>query len=147
MQAEVDRKARGESTEVGVDMSRYEAPDQPVDGEDSAWRASLKAACRSTTYLEGRHVNLSLLEEYGKNAWLIANSQLEELLQQMERVLKNLKEQTENINKARKGAQEDSRGELLGLEDSWRSGIGKIIEVQAATSGLRQEILRRRRVH
>jgi len=111
-------------------MSRYEAPDEPNDNNASHWRVALQAAYRSTSYLEGRHVNLSLLEEHGKNAWLIGNSQLEE----------------QSINKARKGAQEGSRGELVALDESWRTGVGKMIEVQVALDGLRKEILKRRRV-
>ena len=146
MQAEIDRKARDEPMQGGIDMSRYDAPDEPTDGGDSEYRTALQAAYRSTSYLEGRHVNLSLLEEHGKNAWLIGNSQLEEILQQLEKTLANVKEETDNVNKMRKSAQEGSRGELLGLEDSWRTGVGKIIEVQVATDGLRQETVRRRRV-
>lgn len=146
MQAEIDRAARGESIS-GIDMSRYEAPDEPTDGDESQWGETLQAAYRSSTYLEGRQVNLSLLEEYGKNAWLIGNSQLEHMLYQAEKELGILKEETEAINKARKGAQEDSRGELMALEDSWRTGVGKIIEVQVASDGLRKEILKQRRVH
>jgi pre-mRNA-splicing factor SPF27 len=147
MQAEIKRKARGEPMKGGIDMSRYEAPDEPSDNSNSEWRATLQAAYRSSSYLEGRQVNLSLLEEYGKNAWLIGNSQLEELLQQQEKELAALKEETENINKSRKGLQEGSQGELVALEDAWKTGVGKVIEVQVATDGLRKEILRRRRVH
>lgn len=145
MQVEIDRKARGEPMKGGIEMSRYEAPDEPTDGDDSQWRGALQAAYRSSSYLEGRHVNLSLLEEHGKNAWLIGNSQLEEVLQRVEKELAILKNETENINKVRKGAQEGSRGELVALEESWRTGVGKIIEVQVASDGLRREILRRRR--
>jgi pre-mRNA-splicing factor SPF27 len=146
MQSEIDRKARGEPMS-GIDMSRYEAPDEPSNGDESQWRDAVEAAYRSSSYLEGRQVNLSLLEEYGKNAWLIGNSQLEDMLRQLEKELGTLKEETDTINKARKGAQEESRGELMALENSWRTGVGKIIDVQVASDGLRKEILKRRRVH
>ena len=147
MQAEIDRKARGALLEGGIDMSRYEAPDEPVNGNDSEWREALQAAYQSSTYLDGRQVNLSLLEEYGKNAWLIGNSQLEEMLQQAEKELAALKDETDNINKARKGAQEESRGELVALEESWKLGVGKLIEVQIASDSLRKEILKWHRRH
>lgn len=146
LQAEIDRKARGEPIS-GIDMSRYEAPDEPTDGDESQWRGALQVAYRSSSYLEGRQINLSLLEEYGKNAWLIGNSQLEDMLRQLEKELGTLKEETDTINKVRKGAQEESRGELMVLEDSWRTGVGKIIDVQVASDGLRKEILNRHRVH
>jgi len=51
----------------------------------------------------------------------------------------------ENINKARKAAQEESKAELIGLEETWKRGVGKIIEVQMATDGIKREILDRRR--
>lgn len=95
-------------------------------------------------YLSGRHSNLTLLDEFGKNAWLIGNSQLEHLLQELEQELTRLKDDVENVNKARKAAQENSRGELLGLEETWKHGIGKILEVQVAGAGLRQLILERK---
>jgi len=147
MQAEIDRKAGVEPMKRAIDMSRYEAPEEPTNADDSQWREVLQAAYRSSSYLEGRHVNLALLEEHGKNAWLIGNSQLEEMLQQIEKELAILKEETDTVNKARKSAQEGSRSELVALEDSWKSGIGKIIEVQVASDGLRKEVLSRRRMH
>jgi pre-mRNA-splicing factor SPF27 len=99
----------------------------------------------SSTYLSGRQVNLTLLDEFGKNAWLIGNSQCEEILQDLEQELTRVKQETESVNKARKAAQENSKAELLGLEDTWRRGIGKILEIQVATNGLRQNFLEARR--
>lgn len=95
-------------------------------------------------YLSGRQSNLTLLDEFGKNAWLIGNSQLEHLLHELEQELAHLRNDAESVNKARKAAQEGSRGELLGLEETWRRGIGKILEVQVAERGLRQLILERK---
>lgn len=129
----------------GIDLTRYEAPDEPAsDTPQDAWRQALRNAYVSSTYLSGRHLNLTLLDEFGKNAWLIGNSQLENLLQELEHELARLRDDVENVNKARKAAQENSRGELLGLEETWKHGIGKILEVQVAEAGLRQLILERR---
>ena len=58
----------------------------------------------SSSYLSGRLTNLSLLEEFGKNAWLISNSQLEDILRDLEKELLEQKEAVENINKSRKAA-------------------------------------------
>jgi pre-mRNA-splicing factor SPF27 len=132
----------------GIDLTRYEAPDEPAsDTPQEAWRQALRNAYVSSTYLSGRHSNLTLLDEFGKNAWLIGNSQLEHLLQELEGELARLRDDVENVNKARKAAQENSRGELLGLEETWRLGIGKILEVQVAEAGLRRLILERRNNH
>jgi pre-mRNA-splicing factor SPF27 len=146
-QQDIERKAAGRPFSGGVDLSRYEAPEEPSDERNiDAWWATLKKAYTSGSYLSGRLANLSLLEEYGKNAWLISNSQLEGLLKQLEMELAEVKQSTENINKARKTAQEGSRAELVGLEETWRRSVGKIIEVQVATDGLRREILARRQL-
>jgi len=89
--------------------------------------------------------NLSLLEEYGKNAWLISNSQLEDILRDLERELSERKEGVEKVNRGRKTAQENSRAELTWLEEGWKQGVGKIIEVQLATDGVKRETLQRKR--
>jgi len=131
-----------------VDLSRYEAPEEPsTDSDMEAWRSALHKAYSSSSYLSVRHINLSLLEELGKNAWLIGNSQLEDILKPLEMELAQLETETETVNKARKARQEESNGEIVGLEETWKRAIGKIIEVQVATNRLRQEVLQRRRLY
>ena len=130
----------------GIDLSRYEAPEGPSDPNDiAAWRSTLQRAYASSTYLSGRVSNLSLLEELGKNAWLISNSQLEDILRQLEKELEELKAATDDVNKSRKAAQEGSRGEMTGLEKSWKRGIGRILEAEVAVDELRRQILDKRR--
>lgn len=111
------------------------------------WRAALRKAYTSSSYLSGRLANLALLEELGKNAWLISNSQLEDILRDLEKEFTEMKAAVENVNKERKAAQSGARGEINGLEETWKRGVGKIIEVQVAAEGLRREILERRRAH
>jgi len=147
-QKELDRKAENLAIVGGIDLTRYEAPDMPTGEMDSeTWLSSLRQASVSSSYLTGRLANLSLLEDFGKNAWLIGNSQLEDILRDLEKELAEQKQITENVNKARKAAQEGSRAELLGLEETWKRGVGKVIEVQMATDGVRREIMERRRSH
>ena len=130
----------------GIDLSRYEAPERPSDNSATEdWRSSLRKAYTSSSYLSGRVAHLSLLDELGKNAWLIGNSQLEDMLKDLEKELAELKAATENVNKARKAEQEGSKGQFEGLEETWKRGVGKIIEVHLATEGLRRTILDRRR--
>jgi len=145
-QKELDRKADDAPVVGGIDLTRYEAPEPPKDGsEREVWRTNLRQAYISSSYLSGRLTNLSLLEEFGKNAWLVGNAQLEDILRYLEKELIGRKEAVENINKARKASQEGSRAELTALEETWKQGVGKIIEVQLATDGVRQESLHRRR--
>ena len=146
MRQEVDRKAAGLPITGGIDLSRYEAPERPSDDSDiAAWQNTLQTAYASSTYLSGRVSNLSLLEDLGKNAWLIANSQLEDILRQLEKELEELKSATENVNKSRKAGQENSRGEMTGLEETWKRGIGRILEVEVGVESIRQQILEKRR--
>jgi pre-mRNA-splicing factor SPF27 len=89
--------------------------------------------------------NLALLEGFGKNAWLVGNSQLEDVLRDLERELARTKQETESVNKSRKAEQEAIEGELDVLEEGWRRGIGRVVEAEIAAEELRREILRRRR--
>jgi pre-mRNA-splicing factor SPF27 len=90
-------------------------------------------------------MNLSLLEIYGKNAWLIGNSQLEDILSGLEAELAETKHKAEEVDEQRRKKQDIVKGEMAGLEESWKSGVRGIVEVELATEGLRQEILARRR--
>lgn len=141
---------------TGMDFSRYEDLEPPPKTSPHSdeekpevlrqWRETLQKAYASSTYLSGRLTNLSLLETYGKNAWLIGNSQLEEILKGLEADLSAAKKELANVEEERRATQEDSvKGEMEALEQSWKNGIRGIVEVQIATEGLKQEILERRR--
>ncbi|KAL4780940.1 Pre-mRNA-splicing factor SPF27 [Aspergillus varians] len=150
IQQEIERKAAGLPLTGGIDLSRYEAPEPPTRPSDSApnldeWRQTLQKAYTASSHLSSRHENLSLLEEGGKNAWLIGNSQLENILRVLEKELAETKEATESVNKQRKIAQESSQGELTGLEESWKRGVGAILDVELAAEALRLQILEQRR--
>lgn len=149
MQQELERKAAGAPFTGGIDLSRYEAPEAParVNGapDIEEWRATLRKAYASSSHLSKRHENLALLEEHGKNAWLIGNSQLEEILGELEKELAETKEAATEVNKQRKMTQEASQGELVSLEETWKRGVGAILDVEVASEGLRLQILEHRR--
>ncbi len=147
----------GQPREGGIDTSRYEALDAPATVTDLSasattlaanleeWRAAVRQAQVSSTHLETRLTNLSLLERFGKNAWLIGNSQLEDLLRALERELVDTRGRIEDVHRARKTTQEAGRAEMETLEQTWREGIGKVLETEIASEKLRLEILDRRR--
>lgn len=56
-----------------------------------------------------------------------------------------LKTECELVNKERKGLQKDVEPELRSLEEKWRRGIGRVLEVEVAAEKVRAEILSRRR--
>lgn len=86
-----------------------------------------------------------MLEEHGRNAWLIGNSQLEDILRDLEKELADTKEAAEEVNRQRKLAQEARQGELVSLEETWKRGVGAVLDVELASEGLRMQILEHRR--
>lgn len=129
-----------------IDASRYEAPEAPADLSDTeAMKTSLKRAYTSSMYMQGRHENLQALEENGRNAWLISNNDLEQELRGLEAILKKAKARMNEISEERRLGQESVRGELEGLEETWRSSLGRAIEAEIATQHIRGECLEKRR--
>ena len=145
LQAELDRLETRQENEGGIDLTRYDALDAPAKGDVQNWRETLRRAYISAEYLRWREVNLALLETYGKNAWLVGNSQLEDLLKELEREIDTAKTELERVNQARMASQGNVAAEMQNLDETWRRGVGRMIEAQAAGEGLKQEILERRR--
>ncbi|MCJ1254102.1 hypothetical protein MMC24_001916 [Lignoscripta atroalba] len=153
--AELDRVASKKPL-TAIDTTRYEAlspPSQPTDSTSdetspqllSAWQEVLQKAYTSSTHLNTRLSNLALLEQFGKNAWLVGNSQLEEILRGVEKELVETRGRVEDVNKERKGMQEGVKGEMEGLDEAWRRGVGRVLEVEVAAEVIRREVLLRRR--
>ncbi|KAF2119339.1 Pre-mRNA-splicing factor SPF27 [Lophiotrema nucula] len=138
-----------------IDLKRYEeleAPPttNPTSDEDrpevlEQWNQALKKAYASSEYVNGRLTELGLLEKFGKNAWLIGNSQLEDILKAIETELADVKKQQEDIEVLRRSQQESVGGEITTLEDTWKKGISRLLETEVAAEGLKQQILERRR--
>ncbi|KAI6711280.1 hypothetical protein JHW43_006190 [Diplocarpon mali] len=139
---------------TGISTSRYEEQEAPPSTPSAdetppetlqKWRTALERAYTSQSYLEGRIANLELLERYGKNAWLEGNRQLEDVLRALERELEERKGEIDGVVIERKNAQEAVSGELKGLEEGWRRGVGRVLETEVAAEAVRREILERRR--
>lgn len=155
IEQEHQRIAAGTKAPPAIDLSRYEALEPPPATDPTSdetrpevleqWKETLRKAYTSSTYLQSRLQNLSLLETYGKNAWLISNSQLEDILKSLETELANTKAEVEQVEAVRRNQQEAVAGEVRGLEEAWRKGVGRMIETEVAAEGVRGEILARRR--
>ena len=63
----------------------------------------------------------------------------------IEKELVETKEQVEEVNGARQRLQESVRGEIEGLDEGWRKGVGRLVEVQVGIEQVRREILEKRR--
>lgn len=137
-----------------IDTSRYEALEPPTTTDPTsdearpelleAWKATLQKAYASSAHLHTRLQNLALLEQFGKNAWLVGNSQLEEILKALEKELVETREQAELVTQARQYSQEGVQGEIESLNEGWRKGIGRLLEVQVASEQVRSQILHKR---
>lgn len=75
----------------------------------------------------------------------MSNSALEDILKDLEKEVAALKLEAQELEGQRRLRQGAAKGELDSLEASWREGVGRCVEVQAAAEGLRREILERRR--
>ena len=130
---------------TGIDLNRYSALERPANPSPSTWNETLRQASTSAQYLQTRSTNLALLETYGKNAWLVSNSQLEDELKALETEVEAAKVELEAVERERR-VQGDSVGaEVEGLEKGWREGVGRMIEALAAGERVRGEILEKRR--
>ena len=151
--SEISRIERGEMLQA-IDLTRYEAVEPPATSPNSdekdpsslaKWREALQKAYTSQSYLVGRQTNLALLEKYGKNGWLIGNSQLEDILRDLERELAERNAEIDGVVIERKNAQEAVGAEIKGLDEGWKKGVRKVLETEVAAENLRLEILQRRR--
>ena len=151
--ARLDRDATSKLS--GVDMKRYEdldAPEytNPTSDEDrpellERWNKALKQAYTSSEYVQSRLTQLGLLEKFGKNAWLVGNSQLEDILKGIEAELADVRKQQEEVETLRQSQQQSVQGEIQTLEETWKKGVGRVLETEVAAEGLKQQILEKRR--
>lgn len=141
VQTEIARAASSTPLEP-LNLSRYETQDLPADQQSSSedLRRPLQNSFVSSSYLNSRLDNLTLLDKSGKNAWLVANYQLEAELRSIESELAATKREIDVLNAARASRQNEVKAEMLGLEETWRNGVGRVLETEVAVEDLRQQI-------
>jgi len=141
--------ARPRDTGSGIDLSRYEA--DALDAADSTgsdaarWRAALAAAYSTTSHLAGRAANLALLESFGRNAWLVGNAHLEDVLRALERDVEAQRMELERRAEAGRVSGAAAKTRLEDLEREWRSAVGGGVDVKVAVEELRMGILEAKR--
>ncbi|KAK1754799.1 Pre-mRNA-splicing factor SPF27 [Echria macrotheca] len=151
LRAEYDRlSAEGPTSKLSaLDLSRYEAPELPENGTTPSTdelSALLSRAYASHAYVSARRAHLALLDSYGKNAWLVGNWQLQGELDAIKRELAETRRAIDVMTLQRKSAQEEAGAEIQGLEETWRRGISRVLETEAAAEALRREVLEARRL-
>jgi pre-mRNA-splicing factor SPF27 len=140
---------------AAIDTSRYEPPDAPSNTTPRSdeerpellaqWNTALRQAYTQSEYVNSRTTELGLLEKFGKNAWLVGNWQLEEILKEIESELKDVRRQGDEVEAARRAQQESVAGEIRMLEASWAEGTRRLAQTEVAAEGLKMEILDRKR--
>ena len=68
------------------------------------------------------------------------NWQLEADLKTLEAELAGARAEVDRLTVERRRSQEDVAGEMRGLEEQWRRGVGRVLEAEVAVDGLRGEI-------
>ncbi|KAK4177854.1 Pre-mRNA-splicing factor SPF27 [Triangularia setosa] len=125
-----------------LDLSRYNSlPTQPSPSSTSSLQPELSKAYISHSYVSSRRAHLALLDTYGKNAWLTGNYFLEGELKSLEKELAEVKTEIDLVTLARKTQQEQAGPEMKMLEENWKAGVGRVLETELATEGLRREAL------
>lgn len=136
-----------------LDLARYEAPEAPGADElaglgaaeaSARLQAALRRAYAAQAYVSSRRAHLALLDAYGKNAWLVGNHQLEGQLRAVERELAETRRAIDVLTLQRKEAQDQAGPEIRSLEETWKSGVGRVLETEAAAESLRREIMEMR---
>lgn len=146
MQEEFDRVSR-RAPLAAIDPTRYEvqAPEgAAAEEEESAWQAATAVATRQLEYSRLRSLNLELLEQWGKKAW-VAHSLV---IRGAERVLANeagdLRAHREEVNKKRKLDQVECGNNIRKLTRELEQYQQDNVQVQNAVRELEVEVKRLR---
>ncbi|EMR10095.1 hypothetical protein PNEG_01845 [Pneumocystis murina B123] len=140
IKSELERIENGYKLDA-IDLSRYTSFKEPVTSDKKLWIHAINKSLVASEFLKGRIENLRLLEEFGKNSWLLHVKQLEHYLQQLETHLLDLQDEISILNKERKKFQTGDMGlQLQRLENEFRHSIRRIFDVEVANFLLEKEI-------
>ncbi|KFY60800.1 hypothetical protein V497_03357, partial [Pseudogymnoascus sp. VKM F-4516 (FW-969)] len=125
-----------------IKMERYEELDAPSAGSSvEDLEAAVRSAGITSTYLRLRVRGLENLEKgsKGKEDWLAGNALTSRVLEDTEKELADTKEEIERVVSERRTRQEAVGGEMGVLEETWRKGVGRVVETGVAAEGVRRE--------
>ncbi|KAG6869188.1 hypothetical protein C0993_012287 [Termitomyces sp. T159_Od127] len=124
-----------------LDSLRYQLPaPSSTPGSDEEWKAALQNAHAQLEHQKIRLTNLTLLQNYGPNAWRIHNYLLEAAAKQAEKALEDLKQLTIEVNRERKNEQDRLGKQLTALETRWTELISSVLQIEMANVALDAEI-------
>lgn len=70
----------------------------------------------------------------------MGNWQLEAELRALEREVAAARRGIDLVTLRRQRLQRESGGEITGLDEAWRRGVGRVLEAEVAAEGLRREV-------
>lgn len=71
----------------------------------------------------------------------MGNWQLEAELRALERELADAKREVDLVTLQRQRAQAETGGEIRHLDETWRRGVGRVLETEIAAEALRRQVL------
>ncbi|KAG7099487.1 hypothetical protein E1B28_001334 [Marasmius oreades] len=124
-----------------LDTVRYQLP-APISNPaaEGEWAAALNNARAQLEHQRIRQTNLTLLQNYGSNAWRIQNYLLEETAKNIEKTLEDLTQLTTDVNRERKNTQTKLGSQLTSLETRWTELISGILQIEMANVALDAEV-------
>ncbi|ORY77038.1 Pre-mRNA-splicing factor SPF27 [Protomyces lactucae-debilis] len=137
IQQELVRAASGERL-AAIDLTRYQ--DLQLSEETTDLPALMRRNVIAVEAMKTRLDNLSLLKQFGANAWIYHVFKLEQQLKGLERALQATQQETEQLNAQRKREQIKA-GERIGdLTEKWRATVSGNLELSVACAMLEAEI-------
>lgn len=70
----------------------------------------------------------------------MGNWHLEAELRALEREVAAARRAVDLVTLRRQRLQRDAGGEITGLDETWRRGVGRVLEAEVAAEGLRREV-------
>lgn len=141
MKNEMERKAAGRRMEM-LSMKRYELPAPPAGKltDVTSWQESVANSQSQLEHQSNRISNLTLMQEYGSEAWKEYNTILSRMFERVQKQLTEVKSAIQAVNWERKESQTATGTKLQLLEDQWTSLIYKNFEIEQACLLLEREI-------
>eukprot|EP01087_Luapelamoeba_hula_P006016 TRINITY_DN1616_c0_g1_i4.p1 TRINITY_DN1616_c0_g1~~TRINITY_DN1616_c0_g1_i4.p1 ORF type:complete len:151 (-),score=22.06 TRINITY_DN1616_c0_g1_i4:169-570(-) len=127
---------------VAVETKRYHVlpPDSRQDDPHS-WRIAVHNAAAQLEHQALRMANLSLVNEYGTNAWLLHNRSLEASQARLEREVAAVRHTIESLNIQRKAEQIKGGEVLVAKEWEWMGMVNKNMAIDRACVLLQDQVL------
>ncbi|CAF0785434.1 unnamed protein product [Adineta ricciae] len=125
-----------------LSMKRYELPTPPPGKQTDfqAWNECVENSYAQLEHQQTRILNLELMWDYGANTWKIYNTSLQNMLEQAQKQLLELRKQIQEINFNRKNEQTHAGAKLSALEQTWVGLVGKNYEIECAIVELEKEV-------